>query len=91
MDDLLRQASLVPALIAATVIAAGVLHAAAGRPHAAAGRFAVALALALEFLLAAGLLRLSTLDLPALGIVAAVIVVRQILARGVQSARSAAA
>lgn len=80
-----------PALIAATVIAAGVLHAAAGRPHAAAGRFAVALALALEFLLAAGLLRLSTLDLPALGIVAAVIVVRQILARGVQSARSAAA
>lgn len=91
MDDLLRQASLVPALIAATVIAAGVLHAAAGRPHAAAGRFAVALALAVEFLLAAGLLRLSTLDLPALGIVAAVIVVRQILARGVQSARSAAA
>lgn len=89
--ELLVHASVVVAALAAVVLAAGVVRTAGERGWRAAAVLASALGLTLEFLLAAGLLRLSTLGLPGLGVVAVVVLVRQVIARGLRYARLAVA
>lgn len=76
-------------LLGAAIIAVGLVRAVRTHSRASAVLFGSALALALEFLLAGGILRLSTLRLPALGLVAAVVVVRQIIGRGIRFAERA--
>lgn len=78
-----------------TCIALAVLVLAVGVPRALAagesapGRLAQSLRLALEFLLAGGLLKLGARPgLPALGLVAFVILIRQVIGRGVGYAAS---
>lgn len=78
-------------LVAAAIVAVGLLRAVAARGAAAAVTFGGALSLALEFLLAGGLIRLSGLSLPGLGAVAVVVVVRQVIARGIRFAERAVA
>ena len=78
-----------PALLvtaaAVVVVAVGVISApASGSPGKA---FARGAGLALEFLLAAGLIRLASLDsLLSLASVAAIIAVRQVIGRGIRAA-----
>lgn len=75
--------AVVPLLMGVAVIAYGVLRAPLRRTGAAT--LGAGLALGLEFLLAAGLLRLASLDdFAALGIVAAVIVLRSLIGTGVR-------
>ncbi len=75
--------AVVPLLMGVAVIALGVLRAPRRRSGAAA--LAASIGLGLEFFLAAGLLRLASLDdFSALGVVAAVIVVRKVLSTGIR-------
>lgn len=91
MSGVLHAAS-VPVLgFAALVIVVGVARAVATRGWGAAVALGSALSLGLEFLLAAGLLRLSGSRLPALGVVALVILVRQLIVRGIRQGESAVA
>jgi len=68
----------------AIVLLAGIVHAAFA-PREAAAVFARGVLLALEFFLAAGLLRLgSAMTFTALGMTAAIIVTRVVIRRGLQ-------
>jgi uncharacterized membrane protein len=89
VDGLLEAAAAVPFAIAVTVAAVGLLRApAAGR--AAPAELAAALALALEFLLAAGLLRLSGRDdYEALAVVASIVLLRKLISTGIRFALQA--
>jgi uncharacterized membrane protein len=74
-----------PFAIAVLVIAVGLVRVV---PSGRAGpaEFAAALALGLEFFLAAGLIRLGSADsFAALGLVAAIVVVRQVIGTGVRA------
>jgi hypothetical protein len=85
--ELVGPAAAAPTAMAALVVAVGFLKALLpGRDTAAA--VAGALALALELLLAAALIRLATVDSPAaLGGTALVLVVRGVAVRGLRYAR----
>ena len=73
----------VPFALAIVVIAVGLLRAPAQGRRAPA-ELAAALALGLEFLLAAGLLRLSAIgDFTGLGIVAATVLARKVIGTGI--------
>lgn len=77
-------------MAAVAVLAVGLL-AAARAPRAAGPVFAAHTAFALDLLLAAGLIRLSSADgLRALGAVASIVVVRQIISRGIRFGARAA-
>jgi uncharacterized membrane protein len=77
--------SMVPFAVAVLVIAVGLVRVATSGRLAPA-EFAAALALGLEFFLAAGLLRLAAVDtFAALGVVALVIVVRRVIGAGVRA------
>jgi uncharacterized membrane protein len=90
MSDVVRQAAWVPTAIGLLVILAGLAHALLDRRRAAAS-LASALALALEFFLAAGLLRLAALDtFAALGLAAFIIALRRVISYGVRFAVRAA-
>lgn len=89
MNDVLSALAYPPSMIAVAVVAVALLSVIGQPGKEAALEFASALALALEFLLAAGLLRLSAVSIRGLGVVAAVIVVRQIVGRGLRFARGA--
>jgi uncharacterized membrane protein len=86
VDDLLTAAADVPFALAIVVAAVGLARVpASGRGGPA--ELAAALALALEFLLAAGLLRLSAIDdFTALGAVAAIVLLRKLIATGLRLA-----
>lgn len=84
MSSLLRDSSLVVTVVAVAVVGATVLRA-LRTPDAGRATLAAGLALALEFFVAAGLIRLSTLAMPGLGLVAAVVAVRQVIGRGLRS------
>jgi Protein of unknown function (DUF1622) len=89
--DVLRTAATVPTACALVVIVVAGVRSIAVPAHAA-DTWTVALRLALEFLLAGGLLRLSaTQSLGALGVTAAIVAVRQVIARGLTQGRRAAA
>ena len=78
-----------PFAAAFVVIAVGLLRSIAA-PRAAAAEFGAALGLGLDFLLAAGLIRLAARpDVRALGLVALVIAVRKVSTAGVKAARRA--
>ena len=80
----MRTAALVPTAIALAVVVLGVVRALAA-PSRAAGTFARALALALEFFLAAGLLRLAALqDLSSLGLAAFIVGLRRLISYGLR-------
>jgi uncharacterized membrane protein len=90
VPDAIGICAAVATAMAAVVILAGALRALAA-PGRAAATLADALRLGLELLLAAGLLRLARAQDPAtLGLTAAVVAVRQVIARGVGFARRAA-
>lgn len=77
--------STLTAAMAAVVLVAGVARALRAGPGSL-GTLAGQAALALELLLAGGLVRLgSTESFPALGAIAAIVAVRQVVARGLQS------
>lgn len=77
---------MVPFAFAVAVITVGLLRAGlAGR--AGPAELAASVSLGLEFLLAAGLLRLSAIDdLAGLGVVAAIVVLRRIIGAGIRFA-----
>jgi uncharacterized membrane protein len=76
----------VPVLMALLVIARGVVRAPTSA-SAAAAQLAASVMLALEFLLAAGLLRLSaTHDFLGLGAVAAIVLLRKVIGTGIRFA-----
>ena len=80
----MRTAALVPAAIALGVVVLGVVRAVAA-PRQAAGMLARALALALEFFLAAGLLRLAALqDLSSLGLAGFIVLLRRVMSFGLR-------
>ena len=89
-DSLLAALAAVPFAMAVVVLAVGLVRLPlAGR--AAPARFAASLALCLEFLLAAGLLRLSALDTyRALAVTAIVIGLRRLISFGVRAGVRAA-
>ena len=90
MSGVIRQAAWVPAAIGLLVVLAGLAHALLDRRRAAAS-LATALALGLEFFLAAGLLRLAALDtLAALGLAAFILLLRRLISYGVRFAVRAA-
>lgn len=90
MDEIVRTAATAATGIALAVIAVGAARAVLA-PRRAAAVFAGALALGLEFLLAGGLLRLATeQSLRALQVTAVIVVVRQVIARGIRFGRRAA-
>lgn len=91
LDRVFVGAAAVPVGLAALVIAAGLRRAITARGPSAAVVFGSSLMLALELLLAAGLLRLSTLRLPMVGVVAVVVVIRQVIGRGVRFGERAVA
>lgn len=82
--DLLDALAVVPFAVAGVVVAVGVARLpAAGR--AAPAEFAAALGLALEFLLAAGLLRLDALpNFERIAAVGAIVVVREVIGVGLR-------
>ena len=82
--EALSTVAVVPFAIAVLIISVGLLRTLAfGR--LAPAQLAASLALALEFLLAAGLIRLAAVDnFAVLGVVALIIVVRRIIALGVR-------
>jgi Protein of unknown function (DUF1622) len=86
VDRLAEAAAAVPFAAAVVVAAVGLLRTpAAGR--AGPAELAASLALSLEFLLAAGLLRLSALDdFGALAAVAAIVLLRKLITTGVRFA-----
>lgn len=82
--DLPATLAIVPVLMGVTVIAVGVLRSPTGRVGIAG--LVASLWLGLEFFLAAGLLRLSSVeDFTGLGIVAAVILLRRLVGVGIRS------
>lgn len=82
--DLPATLAVVPVLMGVTVIAVGVLRSPAGRVGIAG--LVASLGLGLEFFLAAGLLRLSSIeDFSGLGTVAAVVVMRRVISIGIRS------
>lgn len=83
VDGLLSAAAVLPLAAGILVIAVGLGRLPlAGR--AAPGDLAAAVGLGLEFLLAAGLLRLSALDdFQAIGVVAAIVLLRKLVTRGI--------
>jgi uncharacterized membrane protein len=84
VTDFMRAAATVPTAIGLAVVAVGVVRALAAPRHAA-GSLARALALALEFFLAAGLLRLAALqDLESLGLAAFIIALRRLISYGLR-------
>ena len=83
LADALASTALVMAVV---VVAVGVLRTAAGGRAAAAAELGASLALALEFLLAGGLLRLSFVDtFSGLAAVAAIVVLRRVISTGVRA------
>jgi len=84
VDTFARALASVPFAVAVLVITTGLVRAvAAGR--GAPARIAASVGLGLEFLLAAGLLRLSAVDdLEALGAVAAIVVLRKVITAGLR-------
>lgn len=91
LDDLIAGTAVVPFAIAVLVVAVGLARLpAAGR--AAPAALAATIGLALEFLLAAGLLRLSAINgLSALAAVAAIVLLRKLVSSGIRLALRAAA
>lgn len=82
VHDVLSAAAAVPFAMAIVVFAVGMLRVPGAR-RAGPAELAAALGLGLEFLLAAGLLRLASLDdFAALAAVAAIVAVRRLLTRG---------
>jgi uncharacterized membrane protein len=86
LDPALEMAAAVPFAMAVLIVAIGLLRLpAAGR--AAPEELAAALALGLELLLAAGLLRLAVIDdFLSLAVVAAVVVLRKLVSTGIRLA-----
>jgi len=85
--EVIGRASQVPVALALLVTTVGILRALLA-PARAAAVLAGAFSLTLEFLLAAGLIRLATRPgFTALGITAAIIVVRQVIGLGLRYAR----
>jgi uncharacterized membrane protein len=85
-DAALETAATVPFAIAVVVITVGVVRS-AGAGRAAPAELAAALGLGLEFLLAAGLLRLSAIDDPlGLAAVAAIVLLRRLITTGIRFA-----
>ncbi len=75
--------AVIPLLMGLVVIAVGVLRVPAAE-RAGVAELAASLSLGLEFLLAGGLLRLSSLDtFGALAVVAAVVLLRKLIGRGI--------
>ena len=84
-ESLLLDAAAVVTTMATLVLAVAVARA-APRGRSGARPLLEGVGLALEFLLAAGLLRLATLDdFGALGLVAAVVLLRRLISHGLQS------
>jgi uncharacterized membrane protein len=83
VDDAITTAAAVPFAMAVAVIAIALLRLPAAR-HAAPAELAAGVSLGLEFFLAYGLLRLSALDdFAALGVVAAVVLLRKVINAGI--------
>ena len=83
MHELLPAAATVPVVMALLVIAGGVARAPLSG-HAAPAQLAASITLGLEVLLAAGLLRLSTIqDFVGLGAVAGIVAVRKLVGTGI--------
>ncbi len=83
VDDAITTAAAVPFAMAVAVIAMGLLRLPGAR-HAAPAELAASVSLAVDFFLAYGLLRLSALDdFGALGVVAAVVLVRKVINTGI--------
>ena len=83
--QLLVGASVVPFAMAVLIIIVGFVRVVpSGRM--APDQLAASVALALEFFLAAGLLRLATNDLRSLGVVAAIVLLRRVISAGVRFA-----
>lgn len=86
LDELANALAAIPLTIAVLVIAIGLVRV-PGAGRAGPAELAASLALGLEFLLAAGLLRLSFIDTFAgLASVAAIVVLRKIISTGVRFA-----
>jgi uncharacterized membrane protein len=86
VDALLKAAAAGPFAIAVVVIAVGLVRAASSG-RAGPAELAASLALGLEFLLAAGLLRLTAIDdFGALGLVAAIVLLRKLIGTGIRFA-----
>ena len=83
VDDAITTAAAVPFAMAVAVIVIALVRVPGAR-HAAPAELAAGVSLALEFFLAYGLLRLSALDdYGALGVVAAVVLVRKVINAGI--------
>jgi len=84
VDTFARALATIPLAVAIGVITLGLVRAVAAGRRAPA-RIAASVGLALEFLLAAGLLRLSAIDdLQALGAVAAIVALRKLITAGLR-------